>query len=181
MRPLIALCAAATLAGAGSLAAQAPLASPMRQLDWLVGEWHGNGNMMIGPGRQHDASVVEHAEVHAGGHALTLDGLGKALQGRDSIVVHSAFAVIWHDAEAARFRIKAFRATGHTVDADITVGDGSIVWGFDDPRAGRVRFTVTRTPEGRWHEVGEASRDGTTWMKFFEMSLVRLGGKDGSQ
>lgn len=166
---------AAALAGAHPLAAQAPVTpTAMRELDWLVGEWRGTGRMMVGRNEFRNASITERATRHAGGHAMTLEGLGKALIARDSVTVHNAFALIWHDAEAGRFRIRTFRATGHTVDADIEVTDGRIVWGFDDPRAGRVRFTVSRTDDGRWHEIGETSRDGTNWMQFMEMTLSRV-------
>lgn len=166
----------AAAAGALPLAAQASApATAMQQLDWLVGEWTGMGTMATGPSQQHEGSIVERATRHAGGHAITLEGLGKAAHASgDSIVVHNAFAVLWFDAEAKAFRMKAFRATGHTVDPEIAVSEGKIVWGFTDPRAGRIRFTVTHLPDGRWHEIGEMSRDGTTWMKFFEMNLTRV-------
>ncbi|HEU4829788.1 MAG TPA: hypothetical protein VFT04_11400 [Gemmatimonadales bacterium] len=164
-------------AAAGALPLAAQVAAPaggMRQLDWLIGEWNGTGTMSMGTGRQHEGSIVERATRHAGGHAITLEGLGKAAQAAgDSIVVHDAFALIWYDAGANAFRMKTFRATGHTVEPEIAVSAGKIVWGFTDPRAGRIRFTVTHLPDDRWHEVGEASRDGTTWMKFFEMNLTR--------
>ena len=176
MRSLISLCAAALLAGTGPLAAQGALPpGPMRQLDWLVGEWHGAGTMTRGPGQQVEGSIVERATSHAGGYALTLSGLGKAaVPGGDSVVVHDAFAMLWHDADSGRFHLKTFRANGHTVDADIEVGERRIVWGFPEPRAGQIRFTVALTPEGRWHEIGEFSRDGATWTKFFEMTLRRV-------
>lgn len=163
----------AALAGALPLAAQAP-AEPtaMRRLAWLAGEWQGTGTMMRGPGQQHEGSIVERAAFHAGGHALTFEGLGKAaVAGGDSIVVHDAFGVIWHD--GTDFRLKAFRASGHTVDPDIEVTENRIVWAFDE-RVGRIRFTVSHLPDGRWHEIGEMSRDGTTWLKFFEMDLTRV-------
>jgi hypothetical protein len=174
MRSLVLALAAA--AGALPLAAQASApVTAMQQLDWLVGEWTGMGTMAMGPSQQHEGSIVERATRHAGGHAITLEGLGKAAQASgDSIVVHNAFAVLWYDAEAKAFRMKAFRATGHTVDPEIAVSEGKIVWGFTDPRAGRIRFTVTHLPDDRWHEVGEASRDSTTWTKFFEMNLTRV-------
>jgi hypothetical protein len=35
------------------------------------------------------------------------------------------------------------------------------------------RFTITLTPAGEWWEIGEFSRDGTTWTKFFEMTLKK--------
>ena len=49
-----------------------------------------------------------------------------------------------------------------------------MVWEYDDPRMGRVRYTLTRTAEGAWREEGHASSDGgETWHKFFEMELRR--------
>lgn len=164
----------AAAAGVSPLAAQGSAAAGMQQLDWLIGEWNGTGTMSMGPGRQHEGSIVERATRHAGGHAITLEGLGKAAQATgDSIVVHDAFALIWYDANSKAFRMKTFRATGHSVEPEIAVSEGKIVWGFTDPRAGRIRFTVTHLPGDRWREIGEASRDGTTWMKFFEMNLTR--------
>jgi hypothetical protein len=35
-----------------------------------------------------------------------------------------------------------------------------------------VRFRI-QFDEKRWHEVGEASVDGTTWTRFMEMNLLR--------
>lgn len=161
------------------LAAQAPAAvapTAMKQLDWLVGEWRGTGSSMTGPGQQHQSGVTERATRHAGGHVLVLQGVGKAAgaPGADSIVVHDAFGIIWHDRESGKFMMKAFRSTGEVVDSEMQVGDGTIVWGFADPRGVQIRFTVSRTPEGRWHEIGEASRDGAGWMQFMEMTLDRV-------
>ena len=47
------------------------------------------------------------------------------------------------------------------------------MWGFAVPQAGRVRFTITLTQAGEWWEIGEFSRDGATWAKFFEMTLKK--------
>ena len=164
-----------------TLAAQAPKPPEpvaMKPLAWIVGEWTGTGSMMTGPGTMSDASVHETATLHAGGHVLVLEGLGKAkVPGQaGETVVHNAFATIWYDADAKAYRMRAFRATGHAVDAGITVADKRIVWGFRDPRAGQIRFTVNLTDDGKWHEVGENSQDGTTWNRFFEMTLSRKAG-----
>ncbi len=50
--------------------------------------------------------------------------------------------------------------------------DGAFVWSMTHPQAGRVRYTI-RVDAGRWHEVGESSRDGISWSRFFEMGLAR--------
>jgi hypothetical protein len=35
---------------------------------------------------------------------------------------------------------------------------------------------VVLTPDSRWSEIGERSADGgTTWTRFYEMTLVRTG------
>jgi hypothetical protein len=36
-----------------------------------------------------------------------------------------------------------------------------------------IRFTI-EFDEKRWHEVGEASGDGSTWRTFMEMNLERV-------
>jgi hypothetical protein len=37
-----------------------------------------------------------------------------------------------------------------------------------------MRFTVRLNEKGQWFEVGEFSRDGKAWQKFFEMTLERV-------
>jgi hypothetical protein len=89
-------------------------------------------------------------------------------------VVHSALGVITRDAATGAYRIRAFRADGHMVDTVIEIGDGSYRWGFEDPRAGRIRYSV-RFSADTWEEEGEISRDdGATWMPFMAMKLTRV-------
>jgi hypothetical protein len=150
----------------------------MRKLDFLLGAWEGEGWADMGPGQRHVTKVKESIQGKAGGAVLTLEGLGKAkAPGKDEeIVTHSAFGVIWYDGEAKRFRMLAWRA-GRSMDAGITVGEKSLVWGYRDQRAGQIRFTIKLDEAGRWFEIGEISRDGTNWKKFFEMTLRRMEGK----
>ena len=178
MRPLV-LLTAALVAGApfqAPLTAQAATRAvepvSMKPLEWLVGRWTGTGSMMAGPGARTEAAVKETATRHAGGHVLMLEGLGTA----DGKVVHDAFAVIWYDAEKGTHRMRGFRANGHVLETDVAVTDRRIVWGFPGPRGGNIRFTVTHTDAGQWHEVGEFSGDGSTWQQFMEMTLAREPG-----
>jgi hypothetical protein len=150
----------------------------MRKLDFLLGAWEGEGWMDFGPGQRHATKVKESAQGKAEGSVLTFEGLGKAgAPGKDEeMVVHSAFGVVWYDGEAKRFRMMAWRE-GRSVEADITVGEKSLVWGFRDQRAGQIRFTIKLDEAGRWFEIGEISRDGMSWNKFFEMTLKRVDGR----
>ena len=178
MRPLVLLTAALAIGTMTTtpLQAQAVMRTveptKMQPLDWLVGRWTGTGSLTTGPGARAEATVKETATRHAGGHVLMLEGLGTA----DGQVVHDAFGVIWYDAEKGTHRMRGFRANGHAVETDIAVADRSIVWGFPGPRGGNIRFTVTHTDAGQWHEVGEFSDDGNTWHRFMEMTLSREPG-----
>lgn len=156
----------------------AGVSAEMRKLDFLLGAWEGEGWMDFGPGQRRVAKVKESAQGKAEGSVLTFEGLGKAVApGKDEeIVVHSAFGIVWYDGEAKRFRMMAWRA-GRAIDADITVGEKSLVRGFRDQRAGQIRFTIKLDEAGRWFEIGEISRDGMSWNKFFEMTLKRVDGK----
>lgn len=178
MRSMVLLAAALTAAPlmttrlTAQAAARAVEPTKMQSLEWLVGRWTGAGSMMTGPGTSREAVVKETATRHAGGHVLMLEGLGTA----DGEVVHDAFAVIWYDPEKATHRMRAFRANGHVLETDVAVTDTRIVWGFQQPRGGHVRFTISRTDEGKWHEIGEYSGDGATWQQFMQMTLSRDAG-----
>lgn len=66
---------------------------------------------------------------------------------------------------------EAIRAT----EADFDLTEDGIVWGFETPRGGRVRYTATFTDD-TWTEHGEFSHDGETWMPFLEMRLQKVMG-----
>lgn len=142
-------------------------------LECLVGEWEGTGWMDRGPAGRSEFAIHESARWVAGGTVLVLEGLGtRRLDDGSERTVHEAFAVLTRSADGAGLRIRAFRAGGGEVDAQPALHQDGLSWGFDDPRAGRIRFTV-RCSESTWQEVGEVSRDGTSWTRFLEMELTR--------
>jgi len=132
MKKLIAvlmLLAAPALASAQTQSAAN--SAELRKLDFLIGAWEGEGWMDFGPGQRRASKVRESVQGKAGGSVLTLEGVGKAkVPGKDEeSVVHNAFGVVWYDDRVKRFRMMAWRA-GQSLDADITVGDKNLVWGF---------------------------------------------------
>lgn len=180
--PALLACAAA-VAAPGRAGAQAmvrpdsAVLAAMRRLEFLVGDWRGEGWAQMGPqGGRITSRVTESAKWRLEGAGLLIEGHGTARvqEGGPEVTVHDALAVVTYDREAGRYRVTAWRGDGKPVDATAEVGDRRLVWGFADPRGVTVRFTLQLTPEGRWNEVGEASRDGQTWFKFMEMSLERV-------
>lgn len=152
----------------------AAAAAEMQRLSFLHGTWRGEGVTTMGPGREERASVLESAQPKLEGSVLLVEGLGwRGTQGAaDYQVVHKALGVVSYDARRGGWAMRAYRGGGW-VDADVTVGDGEMVWSFDQPGAGRIRYTIRVDEQGRWHEVGDMSPDGQRWHRFFEMRLTR--------
>jgi hypothetical protein len=149
-----------------------PPLEEMKKLDFLVGRWEGTGRMQMGPGAQEEARVTEIVQPKLGGAIVMIEGIGRV--GEDDRIVHHALGVISFDAQAKEYRMRAYRADGRFVDPVIELQEKKIVWSFDDPRAGSIRYTITINEKGQWREIGEMSRDGgKTWNPFFEMTLDR--------
>jgi hypothetical protein len=164
---------------AGSSLAQSPAntqRTAMKKLDFLVGQWKGEGWMEFIPGQRRVFKGTEVVQSKLDGLLLTIDGLhrgqigGKGKEG----VVHSAFALVSYDAKAKQYRFQAYTARGDHEDTQAKVADGQLVWGMKVPKFGEVRYTIKLDDKGRWFEVGEVSQDGKAWRKFFEMTLERV-------
>lgn len=150
-------------------------ADEMRKLDWMAGEWSGEASVRMGP--QPAESVLQHERVQTklGGKVLFVEGLGKRklADGTAGEVVHEAVGVMSWDEKAKKYNFDAWTAKDGYVKAWMEVSaEGNVRWGFDPPNGGTVRYTISRTEKGQWHEVGEYVRDGRT-MKFFEMTLQK--------
>ena len=172
---MMSLCGALT--GIAMAQAPAPAAqAEMRKLDFLVGQWRGEGWIQMGPGQRRTFKQTETVQSKLDGMILTVDGLGKGKRpGSDEeVVVHNAFAVASYNEQTKKFRWHAYQADGLFVDAETTVVDNGLIWSFPSPRGGKVRFTIKQADKGKWHEIGEFSMDGIAWTKFFEMTLERV-------
>jgi hypothetical protein len=171
---------AALLLCAAPLAAQQPGAAnreAMKKLDYLAGKWKGEATVMAGPKETKKLTQTEDVQFRLDGVVLLVEGIGRGkLPGKEEEgVVFNALGVMSYDAQAKKYKVKAYRAEGQSVDADMTLTEKGFVWGFKEPaRSLEVKYTMTLTPKGEWHEVGEYSQDGKTWAKFIEMTLTRV-------
>jgi len=153
--------------------APAPPLEEMKRLAFLVGEWDGVGNMEMGPGQASESRVHEAVQWKLGGAVLLVEGVGKADVNGEERIVHNALGVVSYDRRAQQYRIRAYRADGNAVDADVTVGENELAWQFEVPGVGKIRYTI-RVEGDQWVELGEMSRDdGATWHQFFTMTLDR--------
>ncbi len=165
------LCCAAGLSAQPNITPSDAVKSAIEKIRPMEGQWRGSGWIRMGP-QKHEFIQTESVTAHANGTVLTIDGLGRDTENPD-VVVHQAFAVISYDQQAGKYLMRAIRGDGNHVDADFAVNpDGSMTWGFVHPMAGSIRYTI-RFDGNKWHETGEMSRDGKTWVPFFEMRLER--------
>ena len=149
----------------------------LKKLAFLEGKWAGEATVNLGPGREQPVKQAEDVQLKLNGTVLLIEGVGRGkLPGKDEEgVVFGALAVVSYDAAAKKYRIRAYRAEGHSVDADLTVTDRGFGWGFKSPEQKvEVRYTMTLTDGGEWHQVGEVSVDGKTWRKTMEMTLKKV-------
>ena len=173
------VCAAIViLLSTGSSQAQAPATAQreaIKKLDFLVGEWKGEGWMEFGPGQRRTFAGTEVVQRKLDGLLITIDGLHRSLttgQGKDA-VIHNAFTVVSYDEQAKKYRFQAFTARGNYENAEAKITEGQLVWGMKIPQFGEVCYTIKLDDKGRWFEIGEVTRDGATWQQFFEMKLER--------
>lgn len=173
MRPLAAL--ALLLLLTPSVRAQAPEASTaaadaMEHIRWLAGDWEGEGWISRGPDERHAFVQTERVRPLLGGEVLLIEGRGVAAED-PSLVVHDAVAVIGYDASDERYAMRSFLAGGRTAAATARIDGGAFVWSPGNPD---IRYTIRQGEDGRWHEVGEITRDGgDSWYTFLEMTLER--------
>ncbi|HEY3404046.1 MAG TPA: DUF1579 family protein [Ohtaekwangia sp.] len=137
------------------------------------GHWQGEGAMQMGPGEPKKSKVDEQITYKLDGMVLLVEGLGKA---SDGSIVHQALGVISYDQGTNEYKFKTYLRDGKSGDAWLKpTGENKFQWGLDIPGRGKIRYSINiDTAKKTWNEIGEFSQDGTTWMKFFEMSLTKV-------
>jgi hypothetical protein len=147
----------------------------MKKLEFLTGEWKGEGWIEFGPGQRRTFVETELVQSKIGGQVLLIEGLGKSkAPGQEKeIIIHNAMAMICYDAKLKQLRFRAYQAGGRNVESEAKAANGALEWGLEE--SGRtMRFIIKLDDAGRWFEIGEVSMDGKQWRKFFEMTLQRV-------
>lgn len=139
-----------------------------------AGIWEGEGSMQMGPGSGKKTSVREAIEFKLDGTILVVEGVGKNIDAtsKQESVVHHAFGILSYDVASQEYKFKSYILDGKSADAWFKViSENNFSWGFDVPN-GKIRYTITIDGGKKtWNEIGEFSRDGNQWLKFFEMNL----------
>jgi hypothetical protein len=146
----------------------------MKPLQKMAGRWEGEATIQLGPGQPAKIRQTENVVSKLDGQVLFVEGIGYSKEpGQTDKVEFNAVAVFAYDPRAKGHKVHAFRDAGTSVVADATVDGDTIIWGFEDGRGGKIRYTITLA-DTTWHEIGEYIPQAHQPTKFFEMSLKRI-------
>jgi hypothetical protein len=153
-----------------------PQLQEMKKLEFLVGEWRGEGWTEYVPGQRRTSPASETAQAKLGGMVMLVEGLGKTkVPGKqEEVIVHNALAIISYDAAAKLYRVKSYLMDGRSVEAEAKFVEDGFQWAFVAPQGVRIRYTIKLSDKGEWTEKGEMSQDGQTWRQFHGMTLQRV-------
>ncbi|MDQ3039321.1 MAG: DUF1579 domain-containing protein [Pseudomonadota bacterium] len=148
------------------LAAQKAALAPLSFMD---GTWRGQARTTAMDGKEYVITQTERV-------GPLLDGAIKLIEGRgynaDGSTGFNAFAVLSWNVQKQAFVLSS-HAMGHAGDFAFRPSSDGFAW---EVQAGPMTMRYTTTiKDNTWHEVGDrVMPDGST-VRFFEMTLKRLG------
>jgi hypothetical protein len=159
--------------------AQEPTATQkaeMSKLNFLVGNWKGEGWIVSPDGQRRTFRQTERIQSKLGGTAILIEGEGKSRVGDkgEEVTMFQSLAIINYDDRGKRYRFVSQTNQGYYMESEARVIEGGMEWGFRLPQGGRIRYTIKLTEKGEWFEIGEMTPDEKNWRKFHEMTLQRV-------
>ncbi|HMR57634.1 MAG TPA: hypothetical protein PLM56_06765 [Cyclobacteriaceae bacterium] len=145
----------------------------MAPLQNFVGKWHGVAKVQQPGEGMITINQEENVNWELDSLLLRIEGIGKDPASK-KISFH-AFAIISFNSATQQLTMRSYTHEGRQVDAYFKVlGSDKFEWGFDTPgKQGMVRYTITISDGNKWLEKGEYSPNGTQWMPFITMELVK--------
>ena len=139
-------------------------------LSFMDGEWRGQA-VSYGPGGVRTELIqTERVGPLLGGSVRVVEGRGYDPNGATAF---NALGVIsWNETED-RYEFSAWANGRHGI-YDLQRTDSGFVWEVPAGPDAVIRYNAT-VQDGVWHEVGDYVREGGQPMRFFEMTLTRIG------
>ena len=178
---LIACLIASSLLAPVAAPAQAPpdpavlLAGQREAMDrfaFLDGVWSGSAWALSPKGDKHEMTQTERVGTFLGGTVRVIEGRG---YDADGTLVFNALGVVSFDERAGEFSMRSY-AQGHTGDFVLTPMEHGFTW--EIPAGPMTMRYTANVANGTWHEYGERVLPGQDPVRFFEMTLIRVGDTD---
>ena len=141
----------------------------LTKLSFMDGIWRGTAWTLLPSGEKHTITQTERVGPFLDGSVKVVEGRGFDADGK---VTFNAFATISFNPGTAAYTLHSY-AMGSVGDFTLTPTATGFAW---DIPAGpmTIRYTAT-IKDGTWVEVGDRIIPGKDPIRFFEMSLKRIG------
>lgn len=147
----------------------------MAKFAWMDGTWRGPATTTT-PDGEYRVTQTERVGPMLDSTIRVIEGKGYNPDGK---VGFNAFAIVSYDPAAKTYRMHSY-AQGRVGDFRIKPFDDGkgtgYVWEIPAGPA-IIRYTATLV-DGHWHEIGERIVPGQPPVRFFEMTLDRVGHTD---
>ena len=154
---------------AALIAAQREAMAPLAFMD---GVWRGPAWTLLPSGEKHAVTQTERIGPFLDGSVKVIEGRGYDAEGK---VTFNAFGTVSFDPATKTYTIHS-HAMGHVGDFVLTPTPDGFTWEIP---AGPVTIHYTAVvKDGTWHEVGDRVAPGQDSVRFFEMTLQRIGDTD---
>lgn len=154
-------------------AALATQRDAMAALAFMDGVWRGPAWTLLPSGEKHSITQTERIGPFLDGSVKVIEGKGYEA---DGTVSFNSFATIHYNAANRNYTMRSY-AQGRVGDFAITPTPTGFVWTIPAGPTMTIRYTTT-IKDGTWHEVGDRVVTDQPPVRFFEMTLKRLGNSD---
>jgi hypothetical protein len=141
----------------------------MRKLDFLVGNWEGEGWMTLPGGAKETFKGTEFVQKKLHGKALLVEG---RFTDKDGKVVHETLAVITFDESTKKYKIQTHLFNRPGGDFELTVGMNSFAWKIDVQQGPKINYSMN-LENGHWIEIGRADIPNGPTVDFLRMDLTK--------
>lgn len=144
----------------------------MKKLEFLVGEWAGEGRMLRASGEWIEFSQTERAKYKLDGLLLVIEGTGRAKT--DGQPLLQAYGVVSYDDASSKYHMRAFN-DGRWLETDTALADNgkALTWGFDVGDM-HTKSILRLTDAGEWTESHEITMGTQAPRKFMELTVKQV-------
>ncbi len=151
--------------------------SKMAPLDFLVGDWKGEGWIQMGREKK-TFEINESFTRKLNNSLVVVEGVGTNVDEKtgEKKVIHNAYGIFYFDAASGKIAFRYFKEGGEEGFTNPEFSENKMIWGFvAEPTQTKIRFTETIDENGNWVEIGEAMPKGMDqWFQFFYMKLKKV-------
>lgn len=141
----------------------------IKRLAFMDGAWRGTAWSVLPTGEKHTITQTERVGSFLGGTVKVIEGRGYEADGS---VAFNAFAIVSFNPATRAYSMRSY-AQGLSGDYAFTPTADGFTWEIP---AGPMTIRYTATIKGNtWTEVGDRIMPDGKAIRFFEMTLTRLG------